>query len=109
MDEVHAIMNLEKYAAYIRKRAAMSFSEDYGEDLDDFITIKQTSDMIAENSIGKDEKGLYLINESSHKKLFEQIRLRIYNSGLSKLAAKDMLECAWDDKKGEMVFWAKKK
>lgn len=109
MDEIHAIMNLDKYAAYIRKRAAMSFSEDYGEDLDEFITIKQTSDMIVENSMGKDEKGLYLINESSHKKLFEQIRLRIYNAGLSKLAAKDMLECAWDDNKGEMVFWAKKK
>lgn len=109
MDEIHAIVNLDKYAAYIRKRAARSFSEDYGEDLNDFITIKQTSDMIIENSLGKDEKGLYLISESSHKKLFEQIRLRIYNAGLSKLASKDMLECAWDDKKGEMVFWAKKK
>lgn len=109
MDEVHAILNLDRYAAYIRKRAAMSFSENYGEDLDEFITIKQAADMIVEHSIGKDEQGLYLINESSHKKLFEEIRLRIYNSGLSKLAAKDMLECAWDDKKGEMVFWAKKK
>ena len=109
MDEVHAIMNLDKYASYIRKRAAISFSEDYAEDLDDFVTIKQTVDMIIDHSIGKDEKGLYLIDESSHKRLFEEIRLRIYNSGLSKLAAKDMLECAWDDKKGEMVFWAKKR
>lgn len=109
MDEVHAIMNLDKYAAYIRRRAAISFSEDYAEDLDDFVTIKQTVDMIIEHSIGKDEKGLYLIDESSHKKLFDEIRLRIYNSGLSKLAAKDMLECAWDDKKGEMIFWPKKK
>jgi hypothetical protein len=109
MDEVHAIMNLDKYAAYIRRRAAISFSEDYVEDLNEFVTIKQTVDMIVEHSIGKDEKGLYLIDEKSHKRLFEEIRLRIYNSGLSKLAAKDVLECAWDEKKDEMVFWAKKK
>lgn len=109
MNEPHAILNLDKYAAYIRKRAAASFSKDYGEDLNEFITIRQTVDMIVENSIGKDEKGLYLIDEASHKKLFESVRLRIYNSGLSKLAAKDMLECAWDGNKGEMVFWSKKK
>lgn len=109
MGEVHAIINLDRYAAYIRRRAALSFSEDYEEDLDEFITIKQTTDLIAENSIGKDEKGLYLIDENSHKRLFEAVRLRLYNAGLSKLAAKDHLECAWDDEKGEMVFWPKKK
>lgn len=109
MSEVHAIMNLERYAIYIRRRAAISFSEQYEEDLDDFVTVKQTMDMIVGHSIGQDENGLYLINEESHKDLFEEVRLRIYNAGLSKLAAKDMLECAWDDNKGEMVFWAKKK
>jgi len=109
MDEVHAIMNLERYAAYLRRRAALSYSEDYNDNLDDFVTIKQTSDMIVDHSIGKDEEGRYLIDEKSHTKLFEAVRLRLYNSGLSKLAAKDLLECAWDDKRGEMVFWAKKK
>lgn len=109
MGEIHAIVNLEKYAAYIRRRAALSFSEDYKENLDEFVTIKQTVNIIIDHSIGKDEKGLYLLDENAHKKLFEAMRLRLYNVGLSKLAAKDMLECAWDDKKGEMVFWSKKK
>lgn len=109
MGEVHAIVNLDRYAAYIRRRAALSFSEEYEEDLDEFITIKQTAGLIAENSIGKDESGLYLIDEGSHKKLFEAVRLRLYNAGLSKLAARDYLECAWDQEKDEMVFWAKKK
>ncbi len=109
MSEVHAILNLDKYAAYIRRRAAISFTEEYGEDLNEFITIKQTMDMIVEHSIGQDEKGLYLIDENAHKNLFEDVRLRIYNSGLSKLASKDLLECAWDENKGEMIFWAKKK
>jgi hypothetical protein len=109
MEEVHAIMNLERYATYIRRRAALSFSENYNENLDEFITVQQTSKMIEDHSIGKDEDGKFLIDETSHKKLFEAVRLRIYNSGLSKLASKDMLECAWDDKKGEMVFWSKRK
>lgn len=109
MGEVHAIMNLDKYSAYIRRRAAISFSENYEENLDDFVTIPQTSALIEEHSIGKDEEGRLLIDEQSHKRLFEAVRLRLYNAGLSKLAAKDLLECAWDDQKGEMVFWAKKK
>jgi len=109
MGEIHAIMNLERYAAYIRRRAALSFSDNHNENLDEFITVQQASKMIEEHSIGKDEEGRHLIDEDSHKKLFEAVRLRIYNSGLSKLASNDLLECAWDDKKGEMVFWAKKK
>jgi hypothetical protein len=109
MGEVHVIMNLEKYAAYIRRRAALSFSDDHEEDLDEFITIAQTSSLIDEHSIGRDEDGRLLIDEDANKTLFEAVKVRLYNAGLSKLAAKDMLECAWDDKKGEMVFWAKKK
>jgi hypothetical protein len=109
MGEIHAIMNLGKYAAYIRRRAALSFSEDHEENLDDFITIAQTANLIEEHSVGKDEDGRLLIDEAANKSLFEAVRVRLYNAGLSKLAAKDLLECAWDDKKGEMVFWAKKK
>lgn len=109
MGEVHVIMNLEKYAAYIRRRAALSYTEGYEDNLDDFITIPQTSNLIEEHSIGKDEKGRFLIDEDANKTLFEAVRVRLYNAGLSKLAAKDLLECAWDEKKGEMVFWSKKK
>jgi hypothetical protein len=28
---------------------------------------------------------------------------------LAKLAAKDLVECAWDDECNDMVFWIKKK
>lgn len=105
MSEIHAIMNLDRYAAYIRKRAALSLAEDYKEDLDEFVTIRQTADMIVEHSMGQDEDGHYLINEESHSMLFESVRTRLYNCGLSKLAAGGMLECAWDDETNEMVFW----
>lgn len=110
--EIHCIINVEKYAQYIRKNAAMSFSQDESidesEDLESYVTTNQTCQMIEENSIGKDEEGHFMISEEGCKNLFEQLRTRIYNSGLSKLAAKDLLECHWDEKKNTMIFWSNK-
>lgn len=107
MDEVFAIMNLERYALYMRKMAAMSFSESHAENLDDYITVNQAEAIIVEHSMGKDEEGRHLVDEDSHQRLFEAMKTRIYNCGLSKLAAGGSLECAWDDDKNEMVFWSK--
>jgi len=104
--EIFCIMNLEKYADFVRKKAALSFSEDYKEDIDEFMTIAQAVAMVKENSIGLDEKERYLIDDKSYEILLESMKTRIYNSGLSKLAALGHLECAWDEKKNEMVFWS---
>lgn len=105
MSEVFAIMNLEKYASYVRKRVASSMSEDRGDDLDEFITIKQACDMIIDYSVGKDEEGRPLLDDESHSRLFEAVKTRIFNCGLSKLAARGELECAWDEESRNMVFW----
>lgn len=111
--EVYCIMNLEKYADMIRKDAANSFANgerlDDSENLEDYVTINQIGQMIEENSIGKDEDGHHMITGEGYKLLFEQIKTRIYNSGLSKLAAKDLVECAWDERKKTMVFWSNEK
>lgn len=104
-EETHVIMNMDKYAAYVRRRAALSFAEDYEENLDDFVTIEQVKHMISEHSAGKDEQDRYLLNESGYEGLLESLKVRLYNCGLSKLAAKNLLECAWDDEKSEMIFW----
>ena len=108
--EVHCIINLEKYAEYVRKNAAVSFAKgeqlDESEDLETYVTIGQVFQMVAENAMGQDEEGHHLITDEGYKKLFEQLRTRIYNSGLSKLAAKNLIECAWDDQKNTMVFWS---
>lgn len=104
-EEVHTIMNLEKYAAYMRRKAASSFSESYEENLDDYVSIGQVCKMIGEHSLGKDEEGRYLLGESGYDRLFEALKVRIYNCGLSKLASKNVLECAWDNESNEMIFW----
>lgn len=105
MSEVHAILDLDRYASYIRKRAAISLAEDYTEDLDEFLTIPQAVGMIKEHSIGIDEEGRHLLDEESHSLLFDAARTRIHNCGLAKLAAEGLLECAWDDDANEMMFW----
>jgi hypothetical protein len=106
MSEVYSIINIEKYAEYVRKKAAMSYAENYDENLDEFITIGQVYGLIDECSIGRDEDGNYLISEEGYDDLYEAIQKRIYNCGLSKLAAAGHLECAWDEDKNEIVFWS---
>lgn len=107
MSEIHCILNLEKYADLVRDNAARYFAEDYDENLNEYITINQTCEIIAENSIGMDEQERYLVNEESYERALEEIKLRLYNSGLSKLASQDLIECAWDDEANQMIFWAK--
>jgi hypothetical protein len=103
--ESYSIIDLEGYAKAMRDGAASSFEKDYTENLDDFITIPQVINMIKENNLGLDEEGNYLINEEIFDDVFNNIRDRLYTVALAKLAAKGLIECAWDDKSNEMVFW----
>lgn len=103
--ETYSIIDLEGYATSIREAAAKSFTETYTENLDEFISINQIIGLVEENSIGTDEDGHYLITEENFEELFDKIKDRLYNVGLSRLAAKGFIECAWDDKENEMVFW----
>jgi hypothetical protein len=105
--EVYCIMNLDKYAEFVRKKAAASFSENYNKDeINGLVTVAQAILMVKENSIGLDENERHLIDDKAYETLFEAMKTRIYNSGLSKLAAQGHLECAWDEKRNEMVFWS---
>jgi hypothetical protein len=105
MSEIYSISDLNRYAESIRKNAALSFTEFYDENLDDFISIVQTTNLIKSNCIGEDEDGNLLIDEDSYNRTFEEVTMWLYNVGLAKLAAEGRVECAWDDKLNEMVFW----
>jgi hypothetical protein len=105
MSEIYSISDLDRYAESIRKNAALSFTEFYHENLDDFISIVQTTNLIKNNCIGEDEDGNFLIDEDSYNRTFEEVRMWIYNVGLAKLAAEGRVECAWDDELNEMIFW----
>jgi hypothetical protein len=107
MKEVYAIMNMDKYASYMREKAALSFTNEYEENLDDFVSIKQVRCMIEDYSSGTDEKGRVLLDEDGRSMLLEALTTRLYNMGLAKLAARGILECAWDDGANQMVFWSR--
>jgi hypothetical protein len=100
-------MDLEQYASNLRESAAFSFSENYDENLDDFISIGQVKNLVDHYSSGKDEEDRYLVDENSHNMIFDDIRTWLHNVGLARLAGKDLVECAWDNDTNQMIFWLK--
>lgn len=104
-NEVYAITNLEGYVSQMRDAAAKSLSEEYTENLDDFITIHQMINMVKKECVGFDDEDRPLLDEDSNEKIFENTAIWIHNVGLAKLAGQNLVECAWDDKCNEMVFW----
>jgi hypothetical protein len=104
----YAIDNLNGYATQMREAAASSISSDYHNDnLDEYITIDQIINLVRNECIGFDEQDRPVLDEDSNETIFEKTATWIHNVGLAKLAAKDLVECAWDDKSNEMVFWQK--
>lgn len=107
--EVYAIVDLDGYATQLREAAAKSLSEDSEDNLDEFITLTQIINMVKNNCVGFDDNDRPLLDEVTNEKIFEDTAVWIHNVGLAKLAAKDLVECAWDDNDNEMVFWVKEK
>jgi len=101
----YAVRNLEKYAAEIRSAAATYISDDYTDNLDDFVTIKQLTSFIKSKSTGLDDKGRILLDSETIDNIFIETCDWIYGVGLSRLASKNLLECAWDNDQNHMIFW----
>lgn len=101
----YSIIDMNGYASSMRESVAQSFSNDYSENLDDFISIKQVIALIEQHSLGNDDDGFHIINEEIFNDIFEDLREWMYGVALAKLAGKGFIECAWDDNANEMVFW----
>lgn len=104
---VYSIVDLDNYAALIRDSAAHSLAEEYEDDLNEYISVDQTKEIIIGYSLGQDDDGAYLINEEVFNDTFDDIKQWILEVGLAKLASRDLIECAWDNESNNMVFWAK--
>lgn len=103
--EKYSIVDMQGYASAIREGAAKSFSEDYAENLDNFISIQQIINLVEKHSLGLDSDGYHIIDEEVFNFIFEEVRVWIYEVGLARLAAQGYVECAWDDEDNDMVFW----
>jgi len=107
-EELYSINNINGYVSQMREAAANSISENSGEDnLDDYISIDQMIGLVKSNCLGYDDNDYPILNEDHNQKIFEEASVWIHNVALAKLAAKDLVECAWDDELNEMVFWQK--
>lgn len=106
---VYAIKDLNQYASQLRELSANSISENYTENLDDFISLGQLTSLIKEKSQGTDEHDHVLISEETNEELFYIVADWIYGVGLSKLVSQNLVECAWDSEQNCMVFWSAEK
>lgn len=107
--EVYAITDLEGYVSQMREAAAKSLSDSEEDNLDEFISVGQMINMIKNECLGFDDEDRPLLDESANERIFENTAVWIHNVGLAKLAAQDLVECAWDDNENDMVFWVKEK
>jgi hypothetical protein len=106
--QVYAITNPKGYVTQMREVAAKALSENSDQDdLDSYISLNQMINLLNENCLGFDDNDRPLLNEDANEKIFEEASVWIHSVGLAKLAAKDLVECAWDDELNEMVFWHK--
>jgi hypothetical protein len=107
-DQVYAITDVQGYVSQMRAVAAKALSEDSEQDdLDSYISLNQMINLLNEHCLGFDDNDRPLLNENANEKIFEETSVWINSVGLAKLAAKDLVECAWDEQSNEMVFWAK--
>lgn len=107
-EEVYAIINIDGYISQMREAAAQSISENsINENLDIYISLDEMVGLVNKHCLGFDDQQHPLLNEETNQQIFEDVTTWIHNIGLAKLAAKDLVECAWDDELNEMVFWHK--
>lgn len=109
MSEVYAITDLEGYASQMREAAAQSICEDHTDDINTYISMDQMINLVKSECLGFDSEDRPLLDEETNEVIFENTATWIHNVGLAKLAAQDLVECAWDNNGNEMVFWAKEK
>jgi hypothetical protein len=107
MSELYAIVDLEGYVVQMREAAAKSISDSDSDNLDDYISLNQMIGLVKERCKGFDEENRPLLDEKSNELVFEDAAIWIHEVGLAKLAAQDLVECAWDNESNEMIFWRK--
>lgn len=71
-------------------------------DLNEFITIQQIKNIIMDYCIIDDDD--ILVNTEIYSKILEEVSSDMYGAALSKLAASDKIDVAWDDELNEMIF-----
>ena len=101
----YIIQDMKRFCRKVRKYSLTFLAEDIQhKNLRQFITLKQCCQIVKDHC-PLDENGDRVLDEDTYVDIVEKICKQIYQSALSKLAADDIIECAWDDKEDKMIFW----
>ena len=106
MSEIYAIVDLDGYVREMRDAAAKTLAEDHDENLDEFVSVNQMINLVKSECVGFDDNDRPMLNEDANEMIYEKTVAWIHNAGLAKLAAKGLIECAWDSNLNEMIFWS---
>lgn len=98
------IRNLKLFSKSVRKNTVMIFPRSYFYNIESLLSLKQTEQLVRKY-IEPGDNDQFIITEDNYSLLCCEIKKFIYNRSLSMLASYNTLECSWDDKSNEMIFW----
>ena len=106
-NEQYAIMDIQDYSTKLRELVVEEIGATDSSDINNYVTINQIIKIIDEHCSGYTENDEPVVTYDSHCDIFDDIVVMVQNFALAKLAAEDVLECAWDNELNDMIFWKK--
>ena len=103
-NQIFVISDIDGFSEILRDSATKEIDTQELK-LVDPIRIGQIANLIDEYCLGYDNNGLPLVDEEIMNEIYKDIKIWINNTILAKLAAANILECAWDTNLNEMIFW----
>lgn len=73
---------------------------------DGYVTVPQIESMIRDQA-EEDEEGYLYIDSDGIIEVEEAIASAVHSAALSKLAAADLIECAWSDEDNDFIYFRK--
>ena len=113
-DEIEVVLIEDFDVFLVSLRDAVCLTVAKGEiedaDLDKYMTLNQIRSIVNGYIDGTDEEtGVPFMIEDSYEELVADVSAAFLGACLSKLAAADLIETAWDEKRAEQIFWRKEK
>jgi hypothetical protein len=106
---LYIITDLDAYARELRHTVAENIAQNNEENLDNYISIGQITNLVKDNCLGFDDLNRPILDVDANEQIFQQTLTWFYNITLSRLASLGLVDCAWDEDKEEMIFWISNK
>lgn len=108
--EIMLIEDLDLFLYSLRNAVSLTIAKDAVDEdaLDKYLPLTQMGKIIEDYIDGVDEEtGYPFMTDESYADMVQDVSSTFLGVCLAKLAAADLIESAWDDERGEQVFWTK--